>query len=735
MRTAAAVSCTSNTSIHAFSHVQLSHFLQSDLSTLSDKISLRMRDEPTPNDAQEESQQQRADCQRAERAERARKRQRTANPGSSGHVHAAAGSSKAVSEDEARQSAAVAFAAAKPAEPKLSELLQCMPRDLLCDLANAHSCLRAVRAAESGEVQLLPTRESTAGASRACCSLSNLAPMLRPYAAPALEKCYTVGLSLSDDEVSNAMQILPHMQSVRVWCGAQRPRPRLTMAAPRRVHASPEARRMQALCAQLSRMTQLRLLALSVQEADVEQVLGCLKHTAQLAHLAIDTAQPAGEDNQEPSLPERESDRQICWLPRLAALTHLRSFTLMMRCSTPPRVLSLMAGLATVCGSLCQLQTLQLTAFHSSLGLADHLAARRALSQEARKSSGLLHAIQQLTQLSCLRLTGTCFIAEDDAREALADALAACTLLQSVSFGKGLIMSVRALQSALLPLTNLTHLELARCAVEAEPGAELPFSRNLCKLELRSVKHRNEADPEAFAQSLLAFMSSTSALQEVQLFSSSVFNVWQQSDANAFTAITQLTHLTIAVQSCEEAQDTSSWQRICSWLGPWVGSLTRLRHLRLVDLTEMYGDDFRDEWVGLVAQLAQATALTELDLSLNALPVHFAEAACEAFTALTSLQKLHTAAWSGCDSLRDVDISDYLWDIHNFIVANSVKESDAVQRYNVHGSCAVAYLLKFAEALGPKLLALDARLCNDLRRWSDMPVDDVCAGNVSLSVR
>ena len=409
-----------------------------------------------------------------------------------------------------------------------------MPRDVLCDLATAHTCLRAVRAAETGEAQLLPTRESTVDATRACCCLSNLAPMLRPYAAPALDKCYTIGLSLSDNGVSLAMQILPHMQSVRVWCGAQRPR--LAKTAARRLHASPEARRMKALCAQLSRTTQLRLLALSMQEAYVEQVLACLKHTAQLAHLAIDTAQPSDEDPQEPSLPERDSDRQICWLPRLAALTQLRTFMLMMDCSTSPRVLSSMEGLATVCGSLRQLQSLQLTAFYSEYGLADHMAARRALSQEARKGSGLFHAIQQLTQLSCLGLTGSCFLAEDDAHEALADALAACTLLQSVSIGDGLITSVHALRSALLPLSNLTHLELSGWTVEAEAGAELPRLCNLCNLELRGVVHCEEAEAQAFAESLLAFMSSASALQEVHLVSSSVLEAWQQSDADALTA-------------------------------------------------------------------------------------------------------------------------------------------------------------------------------------------------------
>ena len=146
----------------------------------------------------------------------------------------------------------------------------------------------------------------------------------------------------------------------------------------------------------------------------------------------------------------------------------------------------------------------------------------------------------------------------------------------------------------------------------------------------------------------------------------------------------------------------------------------------------MQGDDFSHDWVRLVAQLAQATALTELDLSSNALPVQLAEAACKAFTTLTNLQKLHTAAWSGCGTLKDLDEDGDPWDAHTFMVANGVKESDAVQRYNVHDSRAVAYLLKFAEALGPKLLALDARLCNDLRHRSDMPVDHVCACNVSL---
>jgi hypothetical protein len=235
---------------------------------------------------------------------------------------------------------------------------------------------------------------------------------------------------------------------------------------------------------------------------------------------------------------------------------------------------------------------------------------------------------------------------------------------------------------------------------------------------------------------LLSSVCQMTALQDLQLEIISGLKDWPESAGCELTALSQLTNLSLGEDGVEYYAERI-WLNVCSWLEPWLACQTCLQHLRLFAWTCEPSDDSEKGWLSLAPQILHNTGLTELDLSRNTLSVLFAAAMRSGLEAMPHLRKLHTASMTDLDGLFE-----YNNDIHGdddedeatkgwrypFMLHNSVKTGDAVQiQYNPDKRPRVGFLLKFTDALGPKLLSLDENLQNELKACSGMPVDNVCA--------
>ena len=304
--------------------------------------------------------------------------------------------------------------------------------------------------------------------------------------------------------------------------------------------------------------------------------------------------------------------------------------------------------------------------------------------------------------LSHLALKGA--VLQNAPADALAKALQHFTELQSLHLdacGVKQYALMHQLLHGIAECTRLSHLTVSGCALRAAASAHVvvAFPVSLRCLRMRHITHKAE-----MSVPLMNGVAALTGLQELQLEDVQATDAWYVCDAAApaLTVLTGLTHLTLSHDDSKD-RGAAAWHAVCGWLGPWIALQSRLQYLQLQHVADCQharaGSDesgcrlsSANGWCELAPHLAQATSLTELDLRRNNLPVEAAAALGEHLPSLPALKKVRTAK-----------LRDYLARVADMPSC----EPDVL-------------LISVAEALGPRLVALDEQLSEDLRHCREL---------------